>query len=232
MACSWRYQPARAAAKFTEWAGPVPSSGAETCTMARMRGALCVLLLAACGGAHSEPAATTATATATATATEPAPAATQTESNDTSPVSTGNKHKKVGNGWFLSGSGKNFYDAIYEPGAQPVVVMKQNADPGGRWATLMKNVAAAPYAGKKVRVRLDVKSAGVTGRGDVWARAAAPHNAQDAPSTTTPLAPTSEMKSYEVTIAVPENARVIEYGVSLAGPGEVRVGSDAVDVVP
>ena len=198
--------------------------------MPRMKRALCVVGLLACGGAKSEPASTpAATPTATATA---AATATQSASTDTSPVSTGNKHKKVGNGWFLSGSGKSFYDAIYEPGAKPVVVMKPNADSGGRWATLMKNVAAAPYAGKKVRVRLEVKSTGVTGRGDVWARAAAPHNAQDAPSTTVPLAPTSEMKTYEVTVTVPDNARVIEYGVSLAGPGEVRVGNDAIDAAP
>ena len=186
-----------------------------------------LLLLIGCGSTQTSTATPTATATATPTAT-----ATATATEDTSPVSTGTKHKKVGNGWFLSGSGKNFYDAIYEPGAHPVVVMKQNSDPGGRWAALMKNVAAAPYAGKRVRVRLDVKTAGVTGRGELWARAAAPHQSQDAPTTTAPLAPTSEMKTYEVTITVPDNARVIEYGVGIAGPGEVRVGPDAIDVAP
>lgn len=199
--------------------------------MRTMKRALCLITLLACGGAHSE----TPTATATPTATV-APTATATASAteaDNEPISTGNKHKKVGNGWFLSGGGKNFYDAIYEPGAHPVVVMKQNSDPGGRWATLMKNVAAVPYAGKKVHVRLTVKTTGVTGRGEVWARSAAPHNAQDSPMTTTPLAPdSSDFKSYEVTLDVKDNARIVEYGVSLAGPGEVRVAEDAIDVVP
>ncbi|HEY1958862.1 MAG TPA: hypothetical protein VGH28_24790 [Polyangiaceae bacterium] len=193
-----------------------------------MKRALSILALTACGGTQTQPATTTPTATATATAT-PTPTATESDS----PISTGNKHKKVGNGWFLSGGGKNFYDAIYEPGARPVIVMKQSSDPGGRWATLMKNVAAVPYAGKKVRVRLEVKSTGVTGRGEVWARSAAPHNAEDAPMTTTPLTPdTTDLKWYEVTLDVKDNARVVEYGVSLAGPGEVRVGQDAIEVLP
>lgn len=209
--------------------------GAATlCTMRRMkRAALGLLSMLACGGGtqSTTTAAPPATATATASATATATAATA-ESVDTSPVPTGNRHKKIGNGWFLSGSGKNFYDAIYEPGAHPVIVMKQNADSGGRWATLMKNVAAAPYAGKKIRVRIGVKSAGVTGRGEVWARAAAPHSGGDAPSITTPLVPNGEMKDYDVTVDVKDDARVIEYGVSLAGPGEVRVGADAIDVVP
>jgi len=196
-----------------------------------MKRALLLSVLLACGGAHTDTAPPTSTATATATA-APAPSATATAA-DNEPISTGNKHKKVGNGWFLSGGGKNFYDAIYEPGAHPVVVMKQNSDPGGRWATLMKNVAAVPYAGKKVHVRLQVKTTGVTGRGEVWARSAAPHNAQDAPMTTTPLAPdSSDFKSYEITLDVKDSARVVEYGVSLAGPGEVRVAEDAIDVVP
>jgi hypothetical protein len=184
----------------------------------------------ACGGGATNEPTTTPTATASATA-APIASAAPTATADDSPQSTGTRHKKVGNGWFLSGGGKDSYEAIYEPDTK-VVVMKPTSDPHGQWATLMKNVAAAPYAGKKIRVRLFVKGNGVTGRGEVWARASAPHSPEDAPSTTTPIAATGEMKEYAVTIDVKDNARIVEYGASIAGPGELRVGADAIDVLP
>jgi hypothetical protein len=189
-----------------------------------------LLLVAACGGGNTSSTNTTPTATASASATP-----TETASAapvDTSPQSIGNRHKKIGDGWFLSGGGKEFYDAIYEPGANPVIVVKQTGNPGGRWVTLMKNVGAAPYAGKKIRIRLGIKTTNVTGRAELWARAAVPHQSEDAPSIKTPLnANTAEMKDYDVTIDVGPNARVIEYGASIAGDGELRVGRDAIDLL-
>jgi hypothetical protein len=187
-----------------------------------------LLVVAACGGSGQ----VATNATATTSSAPPAASSAQAVPEDTSPPSIGTRHKKVGNGWFLSGSGKEFYEAIYEPGAEPRVVLKQQSDPRGRWVALMKNVSSGPYAGKKIRVRLGVKTAGVTGRGEMWARASAPHSPEDAPSTTTKLDPASEMKTYEVTIDVPENARVVEYGVGLAGDGLLWVGKDTIDVVP
>jgi len=202
-----------------------------------MRALLLVCVVAACGGG-TQSSSGTATATATPTATDTAastataaPAATD-DMPDLSPPPFGHRHDKVGNGFFLSGSGKEFYEAIYEPGAHANILVRQKADAGGRWVTLMKNVAAAPYAGKKIRVRLQVQSKGVTAKGEVWARAAAPHSPEDAPSTTTKIdADSSDMKVYAVTLDVKDDVRVVEYGVSLAGPGEVRVGKDAIDVV-
>ncbi len=184
-----------------------------------------------CGGGGQETTATTPT-TASAASAAPSQVASSDTPEDTSPQSIGTRHKKVGSGWFLSGGGKEFYDAIFEPGAAPLVVMKQTSDAHGRWVTLMKNVSAAPYTGKKIRVRIGVKSAGLTGRGEVWARAAQPHSGEDAPSTSTKLDATAEMKTYEVVIDVKDTSRVVEYGVSLAGDGQVWVGKDAIDVVP
>jgi hypothetical protein len=192
------------------------------------RASLLVLAIACGGNSMSSQQATAPTQTAVASA---APAESSAAPQDNSPTPIGTKHKKVGNGWFLSGGGKDFYDAIYEPGAEPVVVVKQTQDPHGRWVTLMKNVSAAPYVGKKIRVRIGVKTTGATGRAEVWARAAAPHAAEDAPSTTTKLDPSSEMKTYEVTIDVKDGTRVVEYGASLAGDGELRVGKDSIDVL-
>ena len=183
-----------------------------------------LLLCVACGSQQSAP----ATATATATATDTPTATATATATDTSPPSIGNRHTKVGNGWFLSGGGKDAYEAIYEPGNDPRVVVKQQSDPMGRWMTLMKNVAAAPYIG---RVRVSVKTQGVTGRGELWARTARPHSPEDAPSTTTKLPETAEMTPYEVVIDVPDGSRVIEYGVSLAGPGQFWVGRDAIDTL-
>jgi hypothetical protein len=198
-----------------------------------MKRALLLSCVVACGGgnASTQTATTAPTQTATATATETATAAPQ----DNSPESIGNRHKKIGNGWFVSGGGKEFYDAIYEPGAEPIVVLKQNGtNPGGRWVTLMKNVGAAPYAGKKIRIRLGVKTSGISSnmtRAELWARSAVPHQTEDAPSVKVPLDKNAEMKTYEVTLDVKDNARVVEYGASIAGDGELRVGRDSIDVL-
>ncbi len=192
---------------------------------------LVIVALLGCGGAAQVPAQTTSPDPSASVASASSAPADSSAPVDTSPVPIGTRHAKVGNGWFLSGGGKDSYDAIYEPGADPRIVVKQTSDPHGRWVTLMKNVSAAPYIGKKIRVRVGVKSAGVTGRGELWARTGAPHSAEDAPSTTTKLDPTAEMKPYEVTIDVKDGARVVEYGVSLAGEGQVWVGHDTIDVV-
>ncbi len=192
-----------------------------------MKRALWLFVAVACGGASS-------TTHTTPAATARAPSATETASavtaEDTSPQPIGTRHKKVGSGWFLSGNGKEFYDAIYEPGAEPVIVVKQTSDAHGRWVTLMKNVSAAPYVGKRVRIRVGVKSAGVV-HGEAWARAAGPHAPEDTPGEKTPLVATSAMKTYELVVEVKDGMRVVEYGVSLAGEGEVWVGKDAIDVI-
>jgi hypothetical protein len=200
-----------------------------------MKRALLLSCVVACGGGNAstqQTASTTPTTTQTA-----APTETQTASPppDNSPESIGNRHKKVGNGWFISGGGNEFYDAIYEPGAEPLVVLKQNGtNPNGRWVTIMKNVGAAPYAGKKIRIRVGVKTSGMSSnmtRAELWARSAMPHQNEDAPSTKVPLDKNGEMKTYEVTIDVKDNARVVEYGASIVGDGELRVGRDSIDVL-
>jgi len=202
-----------------------------------MKRALLLSCVVACGGGNTSTqtstAAPTSTPTATASDTQTAPP----PAND-SPESIGNRHKKYGNGWFISGGGKELYEAIYEPGAEPVVVLKQTGNmpnaSGGRWVTLMKNVAAAPYAGKKIRIRIGVKTSGMSSnmtRAEIWGRGAGPHQAEDAPSIKAPLDKNAEMKTYEVTIDVKDNARVIEYGASIAGDGELRVGRDSIDVL-
>jgi hypothetical protein len=202
--------------------------------MAVMKRALLLSCVVACGGgeASTKPVAPTASASSSST---PVAADSQTAApQDDSPQSIGNRHKKVGSGWFLSGGGKEFYDAIYEPGAEPVVVLKQTTNPGGRWVTLMKNVGAAPYAGKKIRIRIGVKTSGMSSnmtRAEVWARAAVPHQAEDAPSAKVALDHNADMKTYEVTIDVKDDARVVEYGASIAGDGELRVGRDSIDVL-
>jgi hypothetical protein len=202
-----------------------------------MKRALLLVGVVACGGGNTSTQ-TTTPPTSSASATTPAPTesqATQSPPPDNSPESIGNRHKKVGNGWFISAGGKDFYDAIYEPGSEPIVVLKQNGtNPNGKWVTLMKNVGAAPYAGKKIRIRLGVKTSGMSSnmtRAELWARAAVPHQAEDAPSIKAPLDKNAEMKTYEVTIDVKDNARVIEYGASIAGDGELRVGRDTIDVL-
>ena len=187
-----------------------------------------LLLVAACGGAASQP--TTAQSTSAPSATETAPVASTTD--DTSPQSIGTKHKKVGNGWFLSGGGKDEsvrrdLRARRESRRDEAEVRRARS----RWATVMKNVSSAPYIGKKIRVRIGVKANGVT-HGEVWARSAAPHAAEDAPSITTPIDATSEMKDYDVTLDVKDGTRVVgDTACRSRGPARLRVGADSITIL-
>ena len=200
-----------------------------------MKRASFLVLAIACGGGSSSSQPTSAPTQTAAASAAPTDSSAAPTPQDNSPTPIGSKHKKVGNGWFVSGGGKDYYDAIYEPGAEPVVVLKQNGtNPGGRWVTLMKNVGAAPYAGKKIRIRVAVKTSGMSSnmtRAELWARSAVPHQSEDAPSVKVPLDANAAMKTYEVTIDVKDNARVVEYGASIAGDGELRVGRDTIDVL-
>jgi len=140
----------------------------------------------------------------------------------------------------LAGTAKEAYAAELDDqvrdGATLGVAVHPTRDGHSQYVSLTKNVGAEPYVGKKVRVTLRVKTDGLTGRAEVWARAQAPDSPTDGPGLGNASAKldatTADWKTYTLDLEVKSGARVVQYGVGVAGPGKFWVGHDSIEVVP
>ncbi len=196
----------------------------------------------ACGGSGKEPAtssnATAPTGSANATSDTSASATASAPVASAEP-SGGRHHHKIGSGWFLAGSAKDAYAAELDDnvrdGTGLSVAVRPVGDTRNNFVSLIKNVDASSYVGKKVRVTLRVKTDGLTGRAEAWARAQAPDSPTDGPGLgegKAKLDPTADMKTYTLDLEVKSGARFIQYGVGVAGPGKFWVGHDTIEALP
>jgi len=202
-----------------------------------------VAVLAACGGSNKE---------AEHAAPEPSGSTTASTSASASPTASASaapveaqggvvskRHHKIGSGWFLAGTAKEGYAAELDDqvrdGTGLSVAVRPLGQGQNQYVSLVKNVDATPFVGKKVRVTLRVKTEGLTARAEAWARAQAPDSPIDGPGLgegKTKLDATADMKSYVVELNVKDGARFVQYGVGIAGPGKFWVGHDQIEVVP
>ena len=198
-----------------------------------------VTILVACGGSNKEPehAAAEPSSSTTSSATS-----TPSASASAAPAEAGGAgkhHHKIGSGWFLAGTAKAAYSAELDDqvrdGTGLSVAVRPSGETHDQYVSLVKNVDATPFVGKKVRVTLRVKTEGLTARAEAWARAQAPDSPIDGPGLgegKTKLDATADMKTYVVELTVKDGARFVQYGVGVAGPGKFWVGHDTIEVVP
>lgn len=139
-------------------------------------------------------------------------------------------------GWYLAGTKAANYDtgvdheAIYN--GRPSAYMKAKADEEG-FGTLMQDISAAQYVGKRVRFSGFVKSDSVTRWAGLWMRV------DGAPGTTLAfdnmqdraVKGTTGWQQYAVVLDVPESATGIFFGILLDGPGEVWLNNANIEVV-
>ncbi len=96
----------------------------------------------------------------------------------------------------------------------------------------MQDFSADKYAGKRIRLRANVKAQGVRSWAGLWMRvdkqstSVAFDNMQDRPITGT-----TGWQNYAVVLNVPQDATGIFFGVLLTGPGTVWLNSVKVEVV-
>jgi hypothetical protein len=140
--------------------------------------------------------------------------------------------------WFSSGGARNDCAIWIDPrevhGGHASALYARKHDTGGRYGTMMQEFSAEKYRGQRVRGVVWVKAEGVTGRGDFWIRAQGPDSPGDGPGlagTSKQLESDAGWRRYQSVIDVPKEARAIDFGVGIAGPGRVFIDDASFDVV-
>jgi hypothetical protein len=138
-------------------------------------------------------------------------------------------------GWLLSGGGRDAYVVRRDAaGGRPAWVLEPVSDALGRYGTWMRQVDAADYRGKRVRITAEIKTRDATRRADFWARVQAKNSPSDGPGLGgdwEKLPADSDWAHDAIVLDVPAGADRIEYGVGLAGPGRVWLESATLEVV-
>lgn len=139
-------------------------------------------------------------------------------------------------GWFLAGSKPANYqtsvDKTITQNGQPSAYLKSIVPVTDGFGTLMQQVSASDYAGKRVRLRARVRSQDVGEWAGVWLRV-------DKDKTTVAfdnmqnraIKGTQPWEQCEVVLDVPEDATGIFFGILLSGSGEVWMNDVSFEVV-
>jgi hypothetical protein len=144
--------------------------------------------------------------------------------------------------WFLAGSMPQKYAAGLTVGAESSSYLRSSSDgPINGFGTWMTTVEAAPYAGKRVRLRGAVATKDVTGSAGLWMRVDGSekgpgHGGQPATlafdnMSDRPIKGTTDSKQYDVVLSVPAAAKQIAYGVMLVDHGETHTSDLKLEVV-
>jgi hypothetical protein len=146
-----------------------------------------------------------------------------------------------GLGWILSGGGAkgsdfcvSADDAAPRSGRIPARLKKRPHGNSFAYATLMKQVDVAPYAGKRVRVSIDVRTDDAKGRRDIWARIqgkSSPADGAGLGGAWVTLDETADWATHSIVLDVPFNGARLEYGVGIGGSGAAWVDNDSVTPV-
>jgi beta-lactamase regulating signal transducer with metallopeptidase domain len=139
-------------------------------------------------------------------------------------------------GWFLAGSKPSSYQTSVDKeviqNGQPSASLRSIVPVTDGFGTLMQQINASDYVGKRVRLRAWVKSQDVAGSAGVWMRVdkdqatVAFDNMQNRA-----IKGTQPWKQCDVVLDVPQDATGIFFGVLLSGTGEVWMNDVSFEVV-
>jgi hypothetical protein len=146
-------------------------------------------------------------------------------------------------GWMLAGSRPADYDSAVDSqtvyNGRPSAYLRYvsaNEPKSGGFGTLMQSFAATAYIGQRVRFSANVRSDSVQEWAGLWMRVdqnaatrkvLAFDNMQNRS-----IKGTTEWRSYEVVLDVPEGSTSISLGILMGGKGTVWLNSANVEVVP
>ena len=134
-------------------------------------------------------------------------------------------------GWFKAGSSPNSYEIGTEQNAgqkgENIVYIKSIEKDIKGFGTLMQSFSADKYLNKRVRFSGYIKSNNVTGSAALWMRI----DGKGSPVKTLefdnmgnhPIKGTTDWKKYSIVLDVPGPSNMINFGILLAGTGEVLV---------
>jgi hypothetical protein len=129
-------------------------------------------------------------------------------------------------GWSAGGS----HPAEYEMGLDPATrrsgrssaVLRGKTPTKDGFGTLMQQIDAADYRGRRVRLSGFSKAAGVAGWAGLWMRVDGPQGVLALDNMQSrPIKGTADWKRCEVVLDVPSGAGAIWFGLLLSGPGQV-----------
>jgi len=139
-------------------------------------------------------------------------------------------------GWFLAGSMPTSYQTSVDKSeiqnGQPSAYLKSIVPVTGGFGTLMQQISASDYLGKRVRLRAWVKSQEIEGSAGLWMRVdkdktvVAFDNMQNRA-----IQGTQPWKQIEVVLDVPEDATGVSFGILLSGTGEVWMNDVSLEAV-
>ena len=139
-------------------------------------------------------------------------------------------------GWFLAGSNPASYQTSVDKteiqNGQPSAYLKSIVPVTGGFGTLMQQISASDYLGKRIRLRAWVKSQEVEGSAGLWMRIdkdktmVAFDNMQNRP-----IQGTQPWKQFDVVLDVPEDATGVFFGILLSGTGEVWMNDVSLEAV-
>jgi hypothetical protein len=129
-------------------------------------------------------------------------------------------------GWSVAGSHPSEYEmgldrATRRSGAASAFLRGRTPTAGG-FGTLMQEIDAADYRGRRVRLSGFSKAAGVAGWAGLWMRVDGPQGVLAFDNMQSrPIKGTGAWKRCEVVLDVPSGATAIWFGLLLSGPGQV-----------
>ena len=138
--------------------------------------------------------------------------------------------------WIVAGQSPSEYRAVVDnsgrhsgPGEKS---LRHASGDGNSWATLMQQVSAENYRGKRIRFQANVKTADVSQWAGLWMRIDTPskYNAAFYNSMDKPIKGTTDWQTRSVILDVPADASAVSFGVIHAGKGQVWI--DALTLKP
>jgi hypothetical protein len=142
-------------------------------------------------------------------------------------------------GWFQGGSGKREYVSrtvsdVRHGGRRGLMLTLGPDGDAATYGTVAQFFDARPYAGKRVRASIWLRSKGVTKRGDFWVRCralGAPGDTSGPKAANAAVGPTSDWGEYVAVFDVPESSSQIDFGVGLSGPGTLWADDASFELV-
>jgi hypothetical protein len=152
------------------------------------------------------------------------------------PVSADGSYSSDPTSWFVAGADPAHYASTPDVSAsqcgRPVAHLTNAGQPRD-FGTIMEQIAADEFRGKRVRLRAPISTRDVVGRVGLWMRVDGPamqmlafDNMQNRP-----IQGTTPWQTHDVVLDVPANARQIAYGVAMTTAGDAWVDVVLVDVV-